>query len=97
MSARLHSGGGHEKRSQVHIGPPARGGGGREARGARGRGGAALAYPSKFAVTTVPFEVVPARGKAVAETVAATERMETIVDVACILKRRERARAQANE
>lgn len=46
------------------------------------------AHPSKFAETTVPFEVVPARGKAFAETEAATERMETIVDVACIFGER---------
>lgn len=43
-------------------------------------------YPSKFAETTVPFDVVPARGKALAETKAATERIDAIVDVACILK-----------
>lgn len=48
------------------------------------------AHPSKFAETTVPLAVVPARGKAFAETEAATERMETIVDVACILQRQKK-------
>lgn len=36
----------------------------------------------------MPLAVVPARAKVFAETAAAaTERMETIVDVACILRR----------
>lgn len=52
----------------------------------RGKGEKKGTYPSKFAETTVPFDAVPARGKALAETKAATERMETIVDVTCILK-----------
>lgn len=42
--------------------------------------------PSKFAETTVPFDVVPARGKALADTKAATESMDTRVEVTCILE-----------
>lgn len=43
-------------------------------------------YPSNVASTTVPFDVVPARGNALADTAAAMNSMEIIVEKACILR-----------